>query len=504
MSISKKINLMLETTKFNKIYINKYIDSNINDFMNLNKNININHLFKNNFKKCENCSQCSDFYIEEINENGIKIDKSGTYYFLNNITWTPTQDYQIAISIECDNVIINFSNYILECNNPNNYDVIGINSNTVSNITIINGEIKNMCRYGISLIETTNIILDKIFINGITIKNLNIRNLTPAGIFCNKCINITINKCSIENIKVKTDSSAGIQISNSEIGNISNCYIHNIINLDGAVQGLSYFASEFINTSYCVVDTLQSFFIDNILTTGHTVLGICPFISSDLIFDNMNVTNMIGSCDDCHGASLFICTSIIFKNSYVSNIIDGISSSNSGAKSTGIEVYGNDIEINNCFVENVKAINPQDKICSGFSCAGDNIKFINCISKNVIVVNEFGETNIKKLGFGTGFGWAPDPRIEFKDIYSNNIKYQNCSSYNCQVGFDTWNHIDSIWKDITSYNCDENILIQSNNSRTISCNCCSECNPSIFTVLYNNASNNIINNSINIELFKIE
>ena len=496
MRLSNKIKLLLE--KFNKININKYIFSNIDEFMILHKNININtNNFKNEFKKCENCSQCSDFYIEEIKENGIIINKPGTYYFLNNIIWTPSQDYQIAISIECDNVIINFSNYTLECNNPNNYDVIGINSNLVSNISIVNGEIKNMCRYGISLNETTNIILDKIFINGLTIQNLNIRKLSPAGIFCDKCINITINKCSIENIKVKTDSSAGIQLLNSELGNISNCYIHNIINLDGAVQGLSYFGCEFINTNYCIVDFLQSFFIDNILTTGHTVLGVCPIISSDLTFDNIKVTNIIGSCDDCHGVSLFICSSILFKNSNVQNVIDGIGL-NTGAKSTGIEVYAIDVEINNCIVENIKAINPQDKICSGFSCAGDNIKFINCISKNVIVVNEFGETNIENLGFGTGFGWAPDPRIEFRTIYSNNIKYINCSSYNCQVGFDTWNHIDSSWTNILSNNCDENILIQTNGSRTLSCNCCSECNPPLYVVLFNNASNNIINNSINI------
>ena len=133
MRLSNKIKLLLE--KFNKININKYIFSNIDEFMILHKNININtNNFKNEFKKCENCSQCSDFYIEEIKENGIIINKPGTYYFSNNIIWTPSQDYQIAISIECDNVIINFSNYTLECNNPNNYDVIGINSNLVSNI----------------------------------------------------------------------------------------------------------------------------------------------------------------------------------------------------------------------------------------------------------------------------------------------------------------------------------------------------------------------------------
>ena len=51
---------------------------------------------------------------------------------------------------------------------------------------------------------------------------------------------------------------------------------------------------------------------------------------------------------------------------------------------------------------------------------------------------------------------------------------------------------------IAEYNCDENILIQTNGTRTLSCNCCSECNPPLYVVLFNNAYNNIINNSINI------
>jgi hypothetical protein len=495
MYISKKIESLLKSENFNKIDINKFVDSNMDIDID---NFKINNVFKNNFKKCNECTECKEYMIENIHEDGIIITNPGTYYFANNIVWTPSKNYQIAISIQCNNVVINLKNYILECNNPNNYDVIGIYSNVVSNISIINGEVKNMCRYGISLNETTNIVLDKIFINGLTIVNLDIRNLTPAGIFCNKCSDITINKCSIENIYVTSDSSAGIQLSYSQLATVSNCYIYNMINNDGAAQGISYFLSEDITTNYCVIDRIQTFFNGNILTTGHTVLGICPFLSSNLIFDNMRITNMIGCCDDCHGVSLFIVSSILFKNSYISNVIDGFGT-NTGAKATGIEVYGSDIEIDNCIVENVKAINPQDKICSGFSCAGDYIKFNNCISKNVIVVNEFGETDIKNIGFGTGFGWAPDPRIEFRYIYSYNINYTKCISYNCQTGFDTWNHIESTWKDITSYNCDNNILIQTNGSRSISCNCCSECNPPINIVLFNNASNNIINNSVNIE-----
>lgn len=438
-----------------------------------------------------------DFIIDNIPSSGIKINKPGTYYFSNNIIWSPSDNYNIAISIESNDVIIDFLGCILECYNPNNYDVIGIHSNSVSNISIINGEIKNMCRYGISFNESNNIVLNTLYINGLTINNLNERNLTPSGIFCNKCNGIIINKCSIENINVTSDSSAGIQLSYSQNANISNCFIHNMINNDGAAQGLSYFSCENINTTYCNIDNIQTFFNGNILTTGHTVLGICPFLSSDLIFDYIQISNLIGCCDDCHGVSLFISSFITFKNSFVSNILDGFIT-NTGAKATGIEIYGSDIIIDNCVVENVKSINPQDKQCAGFSCAGYNIEFNNCIAKNIIVVNEFGEPDFDNIGFGIGFGWAPDPRPEFRYIYSYNITYTDCSSYNCQVAFDTWNHINSFWKNITSYKCINDILIQTNGSRNISCSCCSECNPPINITLFNNTLNNTFSNIINI------
>ena len=73
---------------------------------------------------------------------------------------------------------------------------------------------------------------------------------------------------------------------------------------------------------------------------------------------------------------------------------------------------------------------------------------INCVSENVQVVNELLEP-IGSLsnGYGTGFGWAPDPRLEFRIINAENIKYINCLSKNCDVGFDTWNHQNSFWID---------------------------------------------------------
>ena len=93
------------------------------------------------------------------------------------------------------------------------------------------------------------------------------------------------------------------------------------------------------------------------------------------------------------------------------------------------------------------------------------------------------------IGYGTGFGWAPDPRPEF--IFpSKNILYENCCANNCQVGFDSWYHIDSVWKKICACCCGISVLNLNNSQRTISCNACSECNPPIVITLTNVAKGN--------------
>jgi hypothetical protein len=66
-------------------------------------------------------------------------------------------------------------------------------------------------------------------------------------------------------------------------------------------------------------------------------------------------------------------------------------------------------------------------------------------------------------------------------------------SNNCQLGFDTWYHTNSVWKGVTAPGCAEFILVQAAlTARTLSMDKCSELPsgyPSKIT-LYNLASNN--------------
>ncbi len=436
--------------------------------------------------------------IDHIPPEGIVIEKSGIYKLENDIKWMPNGN-NIAIYIKTDDVIIDLNQHEIEncsydeydCNYENNkYETICIKAENASNITIMNGRIKNMTYYGIFGNELENITINDIIIDGIHLDNLEERYLTPAGLLISKSNGILINNLLVQNIDVLTDSLAGIQLAECTNGTISNCLLKDFVNRDGAVQGYSYILSSDIRTLHCGADNFQSFFNGNILTSGHTVLGFIPIFCMNLNYNYCTVKNMMGCCDDCHGFSVFLNTHVILNNIYVSNVVDGIGEANTGAKATGIEVYGGYINVNNCTVENIMAINPQDKQAAGYSVAGEFVEFRNCHAKNVTVYCD----NEDEKSFGIGFGWAPDPRPLFKNIYAEKIFYRDCSASDCQIGFDTWFHINSVWNNASSIDSNLGILIENNSFRTLRCTPCSECNPPITTTLVNVAKNNVIIN----------
>ena len=74
-----------------------------------------------------------------------------------------------------------------------------------------------------------------------------------------------------------------------------------------------------------------------------------------------------------------------------------------------------------------------------------------------------------------GFGWAPDPRAILSTTAAAGVTYTDCVADRCEVGFDTWYHIDSKWIRPVHTNCKTGILIQPKGKRTLSCDPCSEC-----------------------------
>ncbi|EHQ28878.1 right-handed parallel beta-helix repeat-containing protein [Mucilaginibacter paludis] len=429
------------------------------------------------------------FVISDIPPNGIIITQSGTYRFANSIKWKAENGDGSAIVINADHVVLDMAGFSLTADITDNSKlIVGINVQNAQFVSIQNGILKNMCYYGIYAKSVFELTIDSIMVDGLSFNNLT-KGLSPAGILIFDGANLAISSCLVKNLNVISGASAGIQIVCAKNGTVSDCSMESFVNNDGSVQGYSYLLSSKITTKNCISANFQSHFNGNTATLGHTVLGFIPILCIALVYENCNATNMTGCCDDCHGMSVFLDTDIEVNGFTADGVTDGVALSNSGAKATGLEVYGSIVSIKNCTVKNIKAINPQDKQSAGFSVAGTAVSFTNCKAENVIVTDAKGTIN-PELGYGTGFGWAPDPRPEFVDIYANDILYRNCISTNCQVGFDTWNHIDSVWDDVSCINCGIEILAEPNGIRTLSGNPCSECNPPITVQITNVACGN--------------
>lgn len=409
--------------------------------------------------------------ITSIQPSGMTINTPGIYVFGNDITWSPVGDGQ-AILITADNVILDLQNHALT-SVTTNYETKGIVIALSSNVIIKNGTVSNMAIGGIECEACLGVVIVNMNVDGLNLNNI-VDYRVPTGILASTSGNVSVIGCTVRNFDVTTGSSAGIQMTGTILSRISHCAVLNLLNRDGACTGIGSLLCDIVDVSNCVIDGLETQFHGNENTEGHTCIGFVPVLSTNVSLANSSVANIIGCCDDAHGVSIFECLGAIVKNCQVFNVLDGAGPAQTGAKATGIEVYASDVTVSRCRVKNIFAINPQDKQATGFSCAQCyGVTFYKCTAENVQVYDENGNQS-SCLGYGTGFGWAPDPRPEF--IFpSVNILYKKCTAKRCQVGFDSWYHIDSEWDHIRSYCNGIAILDLDHSERTISCNSCSEC-----------------------------
>ncbi len=429
--------------------------------------------------------------ISSIPPQGIVIKSPGTYAFSADLTWQPGAVTSAAIVIQdTDDVTLDLSNHVLAATvGDSSQHITGIYIQHASGVTIQNGTLAGMCLYGIRAEDVENLTIQNLTVSGLAFKNLDIRNLCPAGIHVNRALGVKITDCAVQYMYVTADSSAGIQLLSTVSGTVSDCRVSNLVNYDGSVQGYSYIGSVNVTTANCTAEDFQSCFGGNIRTLGHTVLGFCPIFCLDLKYENCSATGMTGCSDDCHGMSVFLNAMVAVDNFTASSVTDGVDPSHTGAKATGLEVYGTFVSVRSCSVENIKAIVPQDRQSTGFSAWGVAISFTDCKAGHVTVCDQNGHEN-PDLGYGTGFGWAPDPRAMFRNVGAYLVTYQGCAADHCQVGFDTWYHVDSTWTDISHTDCGIGVLVQPGETRTLSGNPASECNPPITVVIKNIARGN--------------
>lgn len=411
------------------------------------------------------------YSIVAVPPGGILINAPGKYVFENDILWSPVAD-GAAIVLSGNGIELDLQGHAL-ISETTSFSTTGILAISAGGLTIKNGTISNMGLGGINCTLCPNLLIKHITVDGLNMNNTATFTV-PFGILAFVSTNVEIHKCLVQNLNVQTASMAGIQCTGVTSSYISDCTVRNLLNRDGACTGIGHLLCDFAEVKNCTIDNLKTEFINNLNTEGHTSIGIIPVSSQDLVVKDCTVTNVVGCCDDAHGISIFECLRATVKKCHVENVLDGAGPAQTGAKATGIEIYATEVTVEKCSAKNIQAINPQDKQAAGFSCAqGSNIRFIKCFAENVTVVDENGNKN-PALGYGTGFGWAPDPRPSFL-VPVTNVFYYKCTAENCQVGFDSWYHINSRWKRVKSICNDIPFLIEPNGSRTLSCDACSEC-----------------------------
>jgi len=399
--------------------------------------------------------------ISSITPDGLLINRPGSYRFTQNLEWNPA-GMGAAITIQSEGVILDMGNYTLTINTPqpvNSNQYYGISIENSLGICLQNGCITGASYYGVKANKVTALEIKQVQVSTMRYTETTTANLTPCGIFIDQCNEFLVEGCTVQDISVTAPSCAGIQVLESTNGAVLQCTMSGFLNNDGGVQGYSYLMSSAILTQNCIAENFQSHYMGLTKTTGHTVIGYVPIFCNELSFTDCSASGMTGCCDDCHGMSVFLDTNVAVTNFYATAITDGVAAVNTGAKATGLEVYGINVSISNCRAENILAIRPQDLQSTGFSAWGMNISFTNCTATNVQVLDANRQPDTA-YGYGTGFGWAPDPRPEFKAIGAFLVTYNHCTATDCQLGFDTWCHIDSIWENIATPGCPVPILAQ--------------------------------------------
>ncbi len=433
--------------------------------------------------------------ILSIPSSGICITSPGTYTLGGNLTWSPSTSAMAAITIQASNVTLDLGGYTLSAAIADKSAQISAISvvGPVDNVTIANGTLASFTEHGVFASGVCGLAVSNLTVTGLCMQNLNVRELTPSGILAMNGQDVAIANCSVTNMNVTTDASAGFQLVSTNLSTITNCTANALTNNDGGVKGFSYLGCAYVTTTGCTALALQSFFHSNVLTSGHTTIGFLPTFCNNLAFQNCSAADITGCCDDAHGMSFFLCWLSSVQSFSATRVLDGSNDlathPASGAKATGLEVYSlGGITATDCTANDIRAINPEDLQAAGFSSWGPAIGFTNCNASNVSVQNDNHVPDMR----GIGFGWAPDPRPNFKNTVASNVTYLDCNAANCDVGFDTWDHVNSTWTGTTHTNCTISYLVEPLLTvRTVSCDPCSEClTPIPNQPLYNAAAGN--------------
>jgi len=423
--------------------------------------------------------------IWSIPPDGLTLEEPGRYRLAACIEWRAAAPTAVALTIASPGVTLDFDGKTLTCLEGG----VAVWGELVSDATVENGQITGARKYGIFFAgcEAASVL-------GMEI--CNVRNRDPtvltASIHVVACPGSTVRDCTISRVSATGTTVAGIAAIASPDSTVSNCHIDRLANKAGVCAGILHILCLGVTVTDCRIDDLRTYPNENLHTNGHTCIGVLPTACIGVWITKTSVRRVAGSCDDTHGISVFLCAHAAVADCALTDISTGNWGAWSSAKSTGVEVYGTDCTVTDCVAKNISAKCPGDRQCTGFSVArAADVRFRRCRAMNVRVTDLAGRESVARYGYGAGFGWAPDPRPFFRQV-ATRVRYEQCVAESCQVGFDTFYHVDSVWQSPRSVGNDRDIWNCDCRERQLSCNLCSECPVPIDICLTNRARGNEI------------
>jgi hypothetical protein len=426
-------------------------------------------------------------YITSIPPLGIVINQPGTYRLCGSaaVKWRAQNRTTVAITVAADDVTLDFAGATLLCVSGG----VAVVVDAARAARVTGGTVEGCTLFGIVVKGSRDATVE-----GMTVRatSNDDPSLLSASIHVVDSPGATVANCVVSGVRATGTTVAGVAVVASDDSTVKNCRVLCLANRAGACVGI--LAALCVGTAVrgCRVSDLHTEPGENLHAEGHTCAGILPTVSLGVALADNAVLRIAGSCDDAHGISVFLCAAVTVARCQVRSVSTGGWGARASAKSTGIEVYGLDCEVTDCTAKHISAKCPGDRQCTGFSVAwAENVVFRNCRAEDVVVKNLAGHASAKLYGYGAGFGWAPDPRPVFRQP-ARAVRYEQCVAKDCQVGFDTWFHIDSLWERPKYVGSGLPVWNNDARRRRLTCVLCSECPVPIDVCVDNVAHGNVV------------
>jgi hypothetical protein len=426
--------------------------------------------------------------ITHIPPTGLIICTPGEYVLNGDLEWAAAYPDSSAIRVTCSNVSIDFAGHSITCQRPFSKScgvlVLSSDDEVLRNVHISGGAVRNFQLYGIACVGVDNVTLQSMTVQGLCNDD---PSLTSIGLLAAMCKYVTVSKCSVTDSHVHSLAHSGLQVRACDTVTVCNTAVRRQRNVMGGSCGITVVATSQATVIDCEVSESSvgtRMPPAPLKSPGHTALGVFIFLSTNVCVSNTHAVHVHGSCDDSHGLSVFLCPGVVriascsAKDVTTGLLADGSPIAGGGAKATGVEVIGaTDAYVTDVVVEGIRAFAPQDLQCAGVASSWcvDTV-FERCVVKEVTCLDS---------GVAVGFAWAPDPRSFFIKPSMGTV-FVSCVAVRCDVGFDMFMHQDAVLLGCTVQSVSASMSGgDPTETRVLSCNPCSECDPAMATTVRN-------------------